>query len=140
MGDNRSRLDPTQITQREHDEAAKAKRVKITDTEINMELNHADGDSVTSHPAKLSVSVEGVTAQDDGTVIIPAMDCSSLRHICGNVEGSGTIDVEVSHSDTHDSWVTIATNVNEVDVPVCARRVRVRSNNVLGDVHIAGRS
>ena len=53
----RSKLDPHQIMQCEHDEASMAKRVKITDTEMSMELNADDGDSVQSQPREFSNTV-----------------------------------------------------------------------------------
>jgi len=133
-----TKLDVAQIQKREHDEAHSAKRVKITDTEMNMELSHADGDSVTSHPAKLSAMAFGCDAEDNGTIIIPPIDCSSLRVISVDVQGSGSVDVEVSLSDTEDSWRSLGQFDDFRDI--CARRIRVKSINADGNVHLCGRS
>jgi hypothetical protein len=130
--------DPIRIARDEHDPVSKAKKVKITDTQINMELDHLDGDSVTSHPAKLSASVIGVEVSDNGTEIIPPLDCSSMRLIAARIDGSGTINVQVSLSDSGDHWVNFS-GENPGSI-VVARRVRVMSIDVVGDVHLVGRS
>lgn len=134
----RTKRDANQITRYEHDEKSNAKRVIFANTEISIELDHADGDSVTAHPAKLSVTAEGVDAEDDGKIIIPAIDCSSIKTINIAVNGSGTLAIEISLSDTHDHWITLGNSTGQYDL--CARRIRVKSTNVLGDVHLAGRS
>lgn len=133
----KTKRDANQISKYEHDEASNAKRVKITDTEFNMELNHADGDSVTAHPAKLSISVEGVGIADSGNIIVPPMDCSSLRKLRAVIDGTGDIEIEVSMSDTHNHWVTLG---GAGEHEICARRFRVKSVDAQGDVHLAGRS
>jgi hypothetical protein len=92
----RTKRDPNQIQQMEHDESSNAKRVRLIDTEISMELDHQDGDSVTSHPAKLVVSVMNLTSEDNGDEIVPPIDCSSIREIEVHVEGSGSVEVMVS--------------------------------------------
>lgn len=135
----RTKRDQLLIHQFEHDEASNAKRVKITDTEMNMELNHADGDSVTSHPAKLSASAIGVDANDASTVVIPAMDCSSLRSLSVVIDGTGDLEIEISMSDTADHWKLLG-NQNGSPHEITARRVRIKSVNVVGDIHLCGRS
>lgn len=135
---SRSKLDPTQITQMEHDEKSKAKRVKMVGTEMSIELDHRDGDSVTAHPAKLSASSLGVEASDANEEIIPPLDCSSIRKLQVHVEGSGNVLVQVSLSDSEDSWLDLGQCLQPTEV--CARRVRVKSVNAQGDVHLVGRS
>lgn len=134
---SRSKLDPTQISQLEHDEASKAKRVRMVNTEINMELNHADGDSVTSHPAKLAVSVTGVDSSDAGKEIIPPMDCSSLSAVAVHVQGAGSVVVEISPVDNGSFFVEASA---EDLKNLVARRIRVKSVNAQGSVHLVGRS
>jgi len=135
---DRSKRDNSQIAQFEHDEASNAKRVKIADTEISMELDHLDGDSVTSHPAKLTASVLGVSIVDNGTEIIPPLDCSSMRLLAVRIDGSGTITVQVSLSDSGDHWVDFSGETP--GSVIVARRVRVKSIDCVGDVHLVGRS
>ena len=134
----RSKRDTTQIQQFEHDEAANAKRVKITDTELSIELNHADGDSVTTHPAKLIVSVTGVEVTDNGTEIIPPMDCSSLRQIKVDIDGTGDVEVWVSPTDSGPFFYSIGNASTITDI--CARRIKIKSVDAIGDVHFVGRS
>ena len=133
----RSKLDPNQITQAEHDEQSNARRVKLVSTEFNVNLDHADGDSVTTHPAKLVVKVEGVEASDAGKEIIPAMYCSSLRKLDVRVNGSGSVEVLLSPEDKGDFFYKASKS--DLD-NLCARRVKVVSINAEGDVHLVGRS
>ena len=53
------KLDPAQIWRKVYDHVSESLKVKLNATEINMELDHTDGDSVTAHPAKLSASALG---------------------------------------------------------------------------------
>lgn len=134
-----SRLDADQITKIEHDEATGTKKVSIANTSVSIDLDHTDGDSVTSHPAKLIASALGVVSPtDDGTEIIPALDCSSLREIHVSINGTGTVDVEVSPNDSGTYFYSLG-GAGTIHT-VCARRVRVRSINANGDVHLVGRS
>jgi hypothetical protein len=51
----RSKLDPTQIMQYEFDERSRAKKVKIIDTEMGIELDADDGDSVLARAESFEV-------------------------------------------------------------------------------------
>lgn len=134
-----SRRDAAQIAKFEHDEASNSKRVKITDTQINVELDHTDGDSITSHPAKLIASALGVVSPaDDGSEIIPALDCSSLREVRVDINGAGTVDIQVSPEDSGSYFYSIG-GAGSI-IPICARRIKVISTNANGDVHLVGRS
>lgn len=128
--------DPIHIARDEHDDVEKAKRVKIVGTTFNMELNHADGDSVTSHPHKLVVKIEGLDATDNGTEVMPPMDCSSLRKLSVRVDGSGSVKVLLSPEDSGNFFYEAT--MGEIDI--CARRVKIESVNAVGDVHLVGRS
>jgi len=130
--------DTTHILRDEHDPVSKAKRVKITDTEMNMELNHLDGDSVTSHPAKLTASAIGVEVADAGQEVIPALDCSSLKQVRVDVDGSGGVEVYVSPNDSGSFFIKVGTESMIIDV--CARRIKIVSVDAIGDVHLVGRS
>lgn len=133
---DRTKRDTNQIQQFEHDEASNAKRVKMVGTEMSIELDHADGDSVTSHPAKLSASALGVDASDNDKEIIPPLDCSSLRQISVRVDGSGSVQVMVSPTDSGDFFYELGMGEHEI----CARRIKVISVDAIGDVHLCGRS
>lgn len=135
----RSKLDSTQIAQFTYDEVSEAVKVKLQDTEIAMELNAADGDNVTSHPAKLSASALGVASPaDDGTEIIPPLDASSLSQVRVDIIGTGNIIVQASPVDAGNVWYVVGAQA--LIHNVCARRVRVMSTDAAGDVHLVGRS
>jgi hypothetical protein len=133
---DRTKRDINQITQFEHDEKSNAKRVRMVGTEISIELDHKDGDSVTSHPAKLCASALGVDKSDDGKDIIPPLDCSSIRVLRVDLIGSGEIKVMVSPVDDGDVW----RENTQQDTELIARRVKVVSISAEGDVHLVGRS
>lgn len=133
----RTKRDTNQIQQFEHDEPTNAKRVKMVETEMSIELDHADGDSVTSHPAKLTASVLGVGAEDDGQTIIPPLDCSSIRVMSIHPVGTGFIKIFLSPVDSGDVFYEVS--ISDLD-NVCARRIRVDSVDFEGDVHLVGRS
>ena len=131
---HKAKLNPATIAQRVYDEVSKAIKVKLHATDISIELDHKDGDSVTSHPAKLVASVSGVSAEDNGKDIIPPIDCSSIRKIQVHVDGSGSVKVMVSPVDSGDYFVEQKEN------EVVARRIKVVSVDVVGSVHLVGRS
>lgn len=156
----RSKLDPSHISQITYDAVAKAVKVKIQDTEISMELNHQDGDSVTAHPAKLTASALGVIASvpevpadpmaepptelvpaivgDENTDIIPALDCSSLKEVRVDVDGTGTVKIWASPTDSGDFFYEVG--AGGATLTICARRVKVECIDAVGDVHLVGRS
>lgn len=148
---SRSKLDPNQITQMEHDEASKAKRVKLADTEISIELDHNDGDSVKAHPAILSASALG--ADNNDNEIIPALDISSMKELMVYVSvqsgtPQGTIQVLVSPMDDGNEYYNLAEmnaqNGMSTPLKVMARRVKIIKGQDLGDavinVHLIGQS
>lgn len=133
----RTQRDNNQIQQFEHDEKANAKRVKMVGTEMSIELDHKDGDSVTTHPAKLSASALGVDAEDNDKMVIPALDCSSIRTMKVIVVGEGNVKVMLSPTDDGDHFYEAS--VDDLN-NLCARRIKVISIDLIGDVHIVGRS
>lgn len=135
----RSKRDVVHIQQYEHDELSNSKRVKITDTELSIELNHADGDSVTSHPAKLTASAIDVDASNNGQEVIPALECSSMRKISVIVNGTGSVKIMVSPVDSGSFFVELLETIGGV-MDICARRVKIVSVDLVGDVHLVGRS
>lgn len=134
----RSKLDPSHIAQFAYDAVAEAVKVKLQDTEIAMELSHADGDSVTSHPAKLTASALGVASPaNNGQDIIPALDCSSLKQVRVDINGTGAVVIQVSPNDSGSYFYSVGGAGSIIDI--CARRIKVVSTNAAGDVHLVGR-
>jgi hypothetical protein len=134
----RSKLDPTHIAQLTFDPISESTKVKLQDTEIDMELSADDGDSVTSHPVKLIASVLGCDLDDNMLDIIPALDCSSLGKVRVDIDGSGNVNVLVSPTDAGDYFYSVGGSGAILDI--CARRIKVKSLNVVGDVHLVGKS
>lgn len=134
----RSKLDQTHIAQMTFDEDSRSMKVKITDTEMSMELNADDGDSVLSKPVKLVASAMECKAEDNGKDVIPALDCSNLREIHVSIEGLGSVDVLVSPQDSGDFFYTVGHS--DAILKICARRIKVKAYNVAGNVHLVGRS
>jgi len=134
---NRSKLDPNHITQLVYDEEASAYKVKLQDTEINLRLNKKE-DHLTAHPAQLTISAIGCDLGDDHKEVIPAIDCSSLRQVRVDIEGHGTVRILASPNDTGDYFYYVG--VNGLIHDICARRLKVESLSVIGNVHLVGRS
>ena len=147
----RTKKDPTQIAQFEHDEASNAKRVKMIDTEISMELDHNDGDSVTAHPVNLIVSAIGVNNSDNE--VVPPQNVASIKAIKAYVKitsgtPQGTLKLEVSPTDSGDTFYSLAeinaANGMSTPLELMARRLRVMKGEDLGDceleLHIVGQS
>lgn len=134
----RSKLDPTHITQMTYDENSEAVKVKIQDAEMSIELSANDGDSVTSHPVKLVASAMGCDITDNNMDVIPALDCSSLKEVRIDIEGTGTAQILASPVDSGDFFYVVGPQA--VTHRICARRIKVKSLDVVGNVHLVGRS
>lgn len=135
----RSKLDPSQIVQAAYDTNLGAIKTSMVGTEVEIDLSHMSGDSMTAHPVRDAISAEGIVAPGaNGTVIIASQDCSSLSSIHVYVNGTGTATVEVSPSDFDNVWYTLGSSGSIL--PVCARRVRVKSVNVNGAAYLVGKS
>jgi len=133
----RTKRDINQIQQFEHDEKSNAKRVKMVGTEISIELDHKDGDSVTSHPAKLSASILGIESSDSDKQILPVLDCSSIRTLKIHLDGEGAFQVLLSPSDEGDYFYEAS---SEDLLNLCAKRIKIFSKGVVGDIYLVGRS
>lgn len=133
----RSKFDPNQIAQMTFDEPSSSSRVKIVDSEMSMELNHEDGDSVNSHPVKLMASAMGCEGEQ-GQDVIPFLDCSSLREVRVDIDGTGSIILFASPLDSGDFFYEVGGQ--DQTHKICARRIKVVSLGVNGDVHLVGRS
>lgn len=134
----RSKSDPVHIIQAAYDEASQSIKTKLIPTEISLGISHTDGDTITSHPATLVVCAQGCSVSDNSKQVIPPQDCSSLKNLRVDVDGSGTVTVHVSPSDNGDCFYQVDC-VGKV-AEICGRRVKVMSVNVVGDVHLVGRS
>lgn len=135
----RSKLDPTHIAQLTYDENSEAMKVKMTDSEMSIELDANDGDSVRTEPTKLTASAIDCTADDNGTDVIPALDCQNMREVHVSVDGSGEAQIYVSPNDSGNFFYYIGNNLGGVH-QICARRIKVVSVDVIGNVHLVGRS
>lgn len=130
------KFDMVQIFRKVFDHASNALKVKLASTEIAIELDHTDGDSVTSHPAKLTASCVGASLADVDAEVIPALDCSSIRRLSVKIDGTGTVKVLVSPCDSGNFFYEVPSEVENL----CCRRVKVVSVDLEGDVHLVGRS
>jgi len=136
---SRSKLNSTHIDQLVYDPATESLKVNIQNPDIAIELDADDGDSITSHPAKLTASAIGVVSPtDDGTDIIPALDCSSLSQVRVDVDGTGSVVVWASPTDSGSYFYSVGGEGTIHNI--CARRIKVVSTNANGDVHLVGRS
>lgn len=135
----RSKLDPTHIAQLTYDENSEAMKVKMTDSEMSIELDANDGDSVRTEPTKLTASAIDCTVADNGTDVIPALDCQNMREVHVSVDGSGEAQIYVSPNDSGNFFYYIGNNLGGVH-QICARRIKVVSVDVVGNVHLVGRS
>lgn len=141
-----SKLSPHQIAQSVYDIDNNSIRASLQNLEIAIELNAADGDSVTALPQRINSYATFSTAQTLGSIAIAAADISSCSAISLAVKNQGStvsLLLEVSPSDTADVWLTLATHtattgtthVSPSLFPV--RRVRVSfGGNFAGDGQI----
>lgn len=134
----RSKYDPNHITQIVFDEESRANRVKLVDTQISIEVRAEDGDSITSHPVKLTISSLGCTSDDIGKEIVPPMDCSSLRELHASIEGTGQVLILASPMAIGDFFYEVG-SANQIH-KICAKRIKVKSIDAIGNVHLVGRS
>jgi len=147
-----NKLDYTQVIKNVYDASTRSLKTILQNTEVSIELDHTDGDSVTAHPSKLVVAITGVTEADNDTVIVPALDVSSLRdiqvYVTRNTGAAGDVQVEISPEDSGSVFfladtISAATGVDTIN-PICARRLQVKvtglgaSSDV--DIYIVGRS
>lgn len=135
---NKSRFDVNHIKKLTFDEKSLANRVTVVGTEFNLSLNSDEGDNVESRPSKLVASILGCTEEDNGSIIIPALDCKNLREVHVSIEGTGSVIVWVSPTDKGDFFYQLGGS--DQILSVCARRIKVQSVNVVGTVHLVGRS
>jgi hypothetical protein len=105
---SRSKVDPVHIQQYVYDEELEAYRVHILPTEIQMELNAEDGDSVICKHDSIVV---------DQTAI---QSCVGMKTVC--LYGAGT--VSISPDDTGSVFYDLALTAL-VPVSICARRVKI---------------
>lgn len=108
-----SKLSPHQIAQNVYDSDNSSIRASLQNLEIAIELNAADGDSVTALPQRINSYATFATAQTLGTVAIAAADissCSAVSLVVKNQGSAVSMLLEVSPSDTANVWLTLATH------------------------------
>jgi len=139
---SRNRMSEIEITQREHEEADLAKRVKIVGTQINIATSEEED----------SMAVRPVLFQGNLTPNLP-IDVRKVR--CGRVytklsaQTTAVVGIEISPDDTGDFYVEIdsitvdgaagACFVSK-HLDLCARRLRivVKSGTVSGSYKLIG--
>ena len=150
MDENKDpKLDSVQMQRQCFDSVAKANRVKLTDTEMSMELSHEDGDSITSHPATLVANALGVSNED--AEVLPPLNISSMKRynvyvFHKNDIRQGKLDIMVSPMNEGDVWfrhLTISMNSQMENYQtgiqeILGRRIKILSEDLgesLLDIH-----
>lgn len=123
-----SKLDQRQIVQREHDENHNAKRVKMVETELSMELNAADGDSV------LVFKHQVETQELDSPI-----NCSGLSVATLYVK-SGSAHIEVSPKESGDEFYPINNVASMAQHEINAKRVKIIADSPGTEAHLIVRS
>jgi len=129
---SRTKRDISHINQFEHDQATNSKRVNIIDTEIAIELDHKDGDSVYSIPKQASSSTFG-----------EELDASELREVAVYLS-SGHVRLEVSPDG--EAWfdagsITASTDGAILEKSITASKVRIVSDDEASSTaYLVGRS
>jgi len=112
MSSNKVRFDATQLAQMEHDPTAKAKKVKMIDTEMEIAVSADDNDSVEIRPMRQLLEV---SPQEE-------VDCSKHYAIC--VYGPTAPDLWVSPDASGDEWYNLGTvNVGQT-IAITATRLK----------------
>jgi len=149
-----SKLSMHQIAQAAFDEASSSIKTSLQNVEISIELDHADGDSVTAYPVSTQSEITLAAAQNQDAIAIAPESIAGCRVIslfASNAGSSTTLAIEVSPSDAGDLWVEIGdlvaatgdTFINP-SLPAC-RRARVKFKTAFaGDgiisIYLNGRS
>jgi peptide deformylase len=148
---NDFKLDSLQMQRNVYDADSKATRVKMVSTEMSIELNHNDGDSVTSHHPTLVVNA--INVSDSDIEVIPEQSCLSMKKYSlyidyKNEARSGCIKVLVSPMAQGDFFVESAKidftseskNAIIIDAKdLLAQRIKVVSDSISGmnfDLHL----
>jgi len=130
---DRSRKDPNQIVQCEHDDVTGAKKVTILDTDFSMELDADDGDSVQTQARCMSIQAI------DGQII----DISKYSRVKMYIESSGAnttpVELEISPEEAGNffmsSGMTMTPGANIGDsnasneLSIMAMRARIPNTN-----------
>ena len=117
---SRSKLDPNQISQCEHDDDTGAKKVKIIGTEMSIELDAEDGDSVLSLPQQISSNVF------DEEIDAKRLRAASLQLISGNAS------IEVSLDGVNYSKIITINTASDLKISTCniaAKKIKITSTD-----------
>jgi len=114
---NKSKLDPNQISQYEHDEETCSKKVKMVNTELAMELNADDGDSVQTQARVFEYSPASGEA----------IDITACKEI--KIYGTGAMEAFVSPDTSGENWISVsAFSDTSAILSVLARRMKVNGS------------
>ena len=139
MSGNRSRRDPNQIEQYEHNEEINAKRMELVGGEVSMELDADDGDSVQTQGR----AFEYTNIVNDTPVSCIA--CSKINMYVTSTQSGATGNVQLwtSPDTSGDRWVQRATaipsGVNNETVetgPLDILAQRMKVTGIDGDVEV----
>lgn len=112
----RSKLDPNQISQFEHDEENCAKRVTIVNTEMAMELSADDGDSVQGQARVFEYQV--ISGEEFDITF-----CKELIIYCDE-----SYTLEISPVPSGDRWSSKTSSSGE-SMLIFARRARITTSD-----------
>lgn len=143
MSISRTKRDPGQIEQYEHDELANSKRVKLVDTEMSMELSADDGDSV-----QIQGRLDELSPVDSSPI-----DISMAKEIKVYVKSLSagqkpSLSVKISPKDSGNDFIEIATitpselssgMVMSASLTVLAKRVKIDGIDLTLEVTILAR-
>lgn len=136
-----SRLDPGQVLKNAFDDASGAlKTIPASATTFEMELDHADGDSVLTYDGQ--VSAQALTVNNTvSSVVIAEFDVSIIKNVqiftktTATITGPQLLTLQISPIDSGDFWVntsvttTPSTTLNNTsvssNVSVSAKRARL---------------
>ncbi|PCI45886.1 MAG: hypothetical protein COB41_00410 [Proteobacteria bacterium] len=95
----KSKKDPNQIAQHEHDESSGSKKVKIIDTDLSIELDADDGDSVQTQARCMSIELE------EGMELDISSYSKIKLYIQSKTSETGSITVQISPEKEGNFWM-----------------------------------
>lgn len=136
-----TKLDANQVLKASFDEASQSlKTIPASATTFEMELSHADGDSVISHPASIEAAGLAISNANTGSVIAE-FDISNVKSMViytktlTTIVGAQVLTLQVSPVTSGDFWVStsvtitpdLVANVTEMSsiASIVAKRARV---------------
>jgi len=112
-----TKLDANQVLKASFDEASQSlKTIPASATTFEMELSHADGDSIVSHPS--SVSASGLARSNANTgSVVAEFDISTIKSISiytktlTTIVGAQVLTLQISPVASGDFWVSTSITI-----------------------------